>query len=110
MDDDHVDVKFRKEGKKTGNLSRELRHLDTEEDVLERKRSIGSHATNNAANVVNNSFDSSLVNKRRGRPPRPLQSVTPKLKIKIGNSSIVGSGKLDDRRDRIRPPKNDWPT
>lgn len=105
MDDDHVDVKFRKESKKTGNLSRELRHLDTEEDILERKRSMGSHTTNNAANVVNNSFDSSLVNKRRGRPPRPSQSATPKLKIKISNNSIVGSGKLDERRDRIRPPK-----
>lgn len=104
-DDHHADVKFRKEGKsRTSNLSRELRHLDTEEDTAtERKRSIGSHVTNNASNVVNNSFDSSLLNKRRGRPPRPSPSVTPKLKIKFAN--IVEGGKVDDRRDRIRPPK-----
>lgn len=43
--------------------------------------------------------DSAL--KRRGRPPRP--QTTPKLKIKIGNS-IVGT-KIDDKKDRIRPPK-----
>ncbi|KAJ8971901.1 hypothetical protein NQ317_010970 [Molorchus minor] len=46
--------------------------------------------------------------KRRGRPPRPSQQPTaPKLKIKIGNNtnSIVGATRVDDKKDRIRPPK-----
>jgi hypothetical protein len=66
---------------------------------LERRRSIGSVGSNNSTTT----YDSSL-NKRRGRPPRPQQSTgTPRLKIKIAGNSIVG--KIDDKRDRIRPPK-----
>lgn len=94
--DDLHDNKLRKESKSRGGMSRELRRLDlfVEDDLHDRKRSLGAQ---NATNSLSNSFDSS--NKRRGRPPRPAQSITPKLKIKIGNSLV------DDRRDRIRPPK-----
>lgn len=94
--DDLLDSKLRKESKSRGGMSRELRRLDlfAEDEMQDRKRNLGAL---NATNSLSNSFDSS--NKRRGRPPRPAQSVTPKLKIKIGNSLV------DDRRDRIRPPK-----
>lgn len=91
--DDLLDSKLRKESKSRGGMSRELRRLDlfVDDDLQDRKRNLS------ATNSLSNSFDSS--NKRRGRPPRPAQSVTPKLKIKIGNNLV------DDRRDRIRPPK-----
>ena len=94
----------RKETKaRPGALSRELRQLDLcldEDGLLERRRSIGSVGSNNSG--LSTSYDSSL-NKRRGRPPRPSQQTgTPKIKIKIGNSIV---GKVDDKRDRIRPPK-----
>ncbi|KAG5898087.1 hypothetical protein JTB14_001791 [Gonioctena quinquepunctata] len=107
--DDFVESKHhRKESKaRSGGLSRELRQLElpAENDShLERRRSIGS---DNSA--LSSSFDSTLANKKRGRPPRPLQiQVTPKLKIKIGNSanSIVATTRTDtDKKDRIRPPK-----
>ncbi|RZB41723.1 PHD finger protein rhinoceros [Asbolus verrucosus] len=107
--DDVIETKqHRKETKsRPGTLSRELRQLDLsldEDGLLERRRSIGSVGSNNSN--LSTSYDSSLVNKRRGRPPRPSQqpSTTPKIKIKIGNS-IVGGSKVDDKRDRIRPPK-----
>lgn len=97
--DDVIETKqHRKETKsRPGALSRELRQLDLsldEDGVLERRRSNNSNLSSN--------YDSS-TNKRRGRPPRPSQqSTTPKIKIKIGNSIV---GKIDDKRDRIRPPK-----
>ncbi|XP_044271530.1 PHD finger protein rhinoceros [Tribolium madens] len=101
--DDVIETKqHRKETKsRPGALSRELRQLDLsldEDGLLERRRSIGSIGSNNST-----TYDSS-TNKRRGRPPRPSQqsSGTPKIKIKIGNSIV---GKIDDKRDRIRPPK-----
>ncbi|KAJ8937757.1 hypothetical protein NQ318_006620 [Aromia moschata] len=108
--DDFFESKHhRKESKaRPGALSRELRQLDLSLDDdghLERRRSIGSAGSNNSG--LSTSFDSAL-SKRRGRPPRPSQQPTaPKLKIKIGNNtnSIVGASGVDDKKDRIRPPK-----
>lgn len=105
---DDVETKHRKETKsRPGALSRELRQLDLSLDdggFTERRRSIGS---NNCS--LSTSFDSSLINKKRGRPARPSQqsavTTTPKIKIKIGNSIVSGSAKIDDKKDRIRPPK-----
>lgn len=109
--DDFVESKHhRKESKaRPGGLSRELRQLDLSSDndgYLERRRSVGSAGSNNSN--LSASLDNSLSNKRRGRPPRPLQQPSaPKLKIKIGNNtnSIVGAINMDDKKDRIRPPK-----
>ncbi|XP_017781095.1 PREDICTED: PHD finger protein rhinoceros isoform X1 [Nicrophorus vespilloides] len=96
--DDIFETKPRKEKPARPGLSRELRQLEItslldDENSMERRRSIGS---NNSG--INDS------NKRRGRPPRPSQT-TPKLKIKISGNSIVGGSKVDDKKDRIRPPK-----
>lgn len=114
--DDFIDAKqHRKESKaRPGGLSRELRQLDlsSENDVqLERRRSVGSIGSNNSA--ISASFDSSSANKRRGRQVRPSsqpqqpQPTAPKLKIKIGNNpnSVISEEKMEDRKDRIRPPK-----
>nr|XP_023014025.1 PHD finger protein rhinoceros [Leptinotarsa decemlineata] len=110
--DDFIESKHhRKESKaKPGSLSRELRQLELAPDSdihLERRRSVGSAGSDNSGLLA--SFDSSLLNKRRGRPPRPSQiQVAPKLKIKIGNntnSSIISESGTDDIKDRIRPPK-----
>lgn len=94
--DDFTESKHhRKESKaRPGGLSRELRQLDLsldEDGHLERRRSVGSGS--------NSGFDS----KRRGRPPRQ-QPAAPKLKIKIGSTNSI-VGRIDDKRDRIRPPK-----
>lgn len=101
--DDFLESKqHKKETKARSILSRELRQLDLaldDETLSERRRSSGTGSNNS-------SFNESI--KRRGRPPRtstdqPL--VTPKLKIKIGNNSIISSARIDDKKDKIRPPK-----
>lgn len=89
---EEAESKTRKESKaRPGALSRELRQLDLtvdEEGMPERRRSIGSTGSNES--------------KRRGRP----LGKPPKLKIKIGGNSVVsGPQRLDDKKDRIRPPK-----
>lgn len=79
--DDHVESNKNKREKSRG-LSRELKHLNL---PLDGERGLNHETTTGGG-------------KRRGRPPRATtQPVTPKLKIKIGNSIV------DDKR--IRPPK-----
>ncbi|XP_044746979.1 PHD finger protein rhinoceros [Coccinella septempunctata] len=102
--DDFLESKqHKKEPKVRSALTRELRQLDLsldDETLSDRRR--GSATGSN-----NTSFNEST--KRRGRPPRtsteqqPL--VTPKLKIKIGNNSIISSTRIDDKKDKIKPPK-----
>lgn len=103
--DEILETKFKKD--KSRGLSRELKHLDLsldEEGSFERRRSLGSTGSNTSAGL-STSFESTLSNKRRGRPPRSSQT-TPKLKIKIGNANnIIGETSIEDKKDRIKPPK-----
>ncbi|XP_018327190.1 PHD finger protein rhinoceros-like [Agrilus planipennis] len=103
--DDILDTKIRKENKTRQPLSRELRQLDLSLDddtIHERRRSVGSTGSSVS---LSTSMDSGLSNKRRGRPINKTPQPTPKLKIKISRNSIVGASRLDEKKDRIRPPK-----
>ncbi|KAK9877157.1 hypothetical protein WA026_016900 [Henosepilachna vigintioctopunctata] len=101
--DDFLETKHhRKETKARSALSRELRHLDLtldDEHLSDRRRS----------SVTSNNSSLNDTNKRRGRPPRATsneqQQLAPKLKIKISNNSIISPARVDDKKDKIRPPK-----
>lgn len=88
-----IDTKKRKAG-----MSRELRHLDTYEDVPERRRSVCSNASNTSSS--NAGVDNG---KRKTRTKQAMMMTTPKLKIKIGSSIIEPTGA--DDFGSLRPPK-----
>lgn len=95
--DDYKDYTIVETKKRKAGLSRELRHLDSYNDVPERRRSVCSNASNTSSS---NAGDNG---KRKTRTKQAMMMTTPKLTIKIGSSIIEPSVTGDF--GNVRPPK-----